>query len=200
LFGLDPLILVAASEGAPTLSEQETHEHPYADWIEGLSDVGSKQLLRKFLIEDAAAVKAETIAAIRQADSSSGWPTVSLGRTFQELRDRTETLRAGHDAKEQKEREAAAKRKAVEKDRERRDRMKKMVKEPMRWLREAEKLVVARGTENYEAAAEMLVDLREAVGGDTGKEITRKHAAHLVKKHPTLNRLKSSLRKHGLLE
>jgi hypothetical protein len=60
--------------------------------------------------------------------------------------------------------------------------------------------VVANSTANYEAAAEILADLREAVGGDEGEKITRKHAAHLAKKHPTLNRLKSSLRKRGLLE
>ncbi len=60
--------------------------------------------------------------------------------------------------------------------------------------------VDARGTANYKAAAEMLADLREAVGGDEGEKITRKHAAHLTKKHPTLNRLKSSLRKRRLLE
>ena len=199
-FGLDPLILVAASEGAPATSEKQTHEHQFAAWVEGLSDVESKQLLRKFLIEDAAAIKAETIAVIRQAGSSSDWPTASLGRSFQELLDKTETLRAEHDAKEQKKREAAAKRKAAEKERERHNRMKEMVKEPKKWLREAEKLVDARGTANYKAAAEMLADLREAVGGDEGEKISRKHAAHLAKKHPTLNHLKSSLRKRGLLE
>ncbi len=199
-FGLDPLILVAASEGAPTTSEKQTHEYQFAAWVEGLSDVESKQLLRKFLTEDATAIKAETIAAIRQAGSSSDWSTASLGRSFQELLDKTETLRAEHNVKKQKEREAAAKREAAEKDRERHIRMKEMVKEPKKWLREAEKLVDARGTANYKAAAEMLADLREAVGGDEGEKITRKHAAHLAKKHPTLNRLKSSLRKRGLLE
>lgn len=75
-----------------------------------------------------------------------------------------------------------------------------MVKEPKKCLREAEKLVEARGTMNYEAAAEMLADLREAVGGGDGEKLTRKHAAHLAKKYPTLNRLKSSLRKRELLE
>jgi hypothetical protein len=199
-FGLDPLILVAASEGAPSTSEKQTHEHQFAAWVEGLSDVESKRLLCKFLIEDAAAIKAETTAAIRQTGSSSDWPTASSGRSFQELLVRTETLRAEHDAKEQKKREAAIRREAAEKDRERHDRMKEMVKEPKKWLREAETLVDARGTANYKAAAEMLADLREALGGDEGEKITRKHAAHLAKKHPTLNRLKSSLRKCGLLE
>ena len=199
-FGLDPLILVAASEGTPTTSEKQTHEHQFAAWVEGLSDVESKHLLRKFLIEDATAIKAKTIAAIRQAGSSPDWPTASLGRSFQELLDRTEALRDEHDAKEQNKRKAAAKREAAKKDRERHDRMKEMVKEPKKWLREADKFVDARGIANYKAAADVLADLREAVGGDEGEKITRKHAAHLAKKHPTLNRLKSSLRKRGLME
>ena len=126
-FGLDPLVLVAASEGAPTASEMQTHEHQFADWVEGLGDAESKKLLRKFLTEDATAIKAETFAAIGQAGSSSDWPTASLGRSFQELLDKTERLRAEFDAKEQKKREAAAKREAAEKDRERNNRMKEMV-------------------------------------------------------------------------
>ena len=66
--------------------------------------------------------------------------------------------------------------------------------------RRRSKLADARGTENYKAAADILADLREAIGGDEGEKIARKHAAHLAKKHPTLTRLKSSLRKRGLLK
>jgi hypothetical protein len=113
---------------------------------------------------------------------------------------RTEQLRVEHNAKEQKKREALAKREAAKKQRERQKRMQAMVKDPKAWLCEVTKLVDQRGTSNYKAAAEILADLREAVGGDEGEKITRKHAAHLAKKHPTLNHLKSSLRKRGLLE
>ena len=127
-------------------------------------------------------------------------PTVALDRSFGELLERTEALRAGQSAQERKQREAAARREAAKQERERQDRMKLMVNAPQKWLREAEKLVAARGTHNYKAAAEILSDLREAVGGEEGAQITRMHAAHLAKKHPTLNHLKSSLRKHGLLE
>ena len=77
--------------------------------------------------------------------------------------------------------------------------MKEMVKDPQRWLREAEKLADARGTDNYKAAADVLADLREAIGGDEGRTITDKHAAHLAKKYPTLNHLKAQLRKRGFL-
>ena len=199
-FGLDPLILVAASEGAPTAPAQQDQEQQFVTWVDGLSDGESKRLLRKLLVEDTTAVKAQMIAAIRESEASSDWPTVALGRSFRALLDRTETLRAEHDAKEQEKREADARREAARQERERQDRMTEMVKDPKRWLRKAAKLVDARGTGNYKAAAEILADLREAVGGDEGEQIARKHAAHLAKKHPTLNHLKSSLRKRGLLE
>ena len=78
--------------------------------------------------------------------------------------------------------------------------MKEMQKAPKKWLKEAEQLVEIRGTDNYEAAADILADLGEAVGGPKGEKMVRQHAAHLAKQHPTLNRLKSSLRKRGLLE
>jgi uncharacterized protein Veg len=38
------------------------------------------------------------------------------------------------------------------------------------------------------------------VGGENGRKIARKHAAHLAQKYPTLNVLKSSLRKKHLLD
>ena len=107
---------------------------------------------------------------------------------------------AEQEEKERVKREAQAKRKAAKRQREREDRMKEMVKEPNKWLRKTEKLAEARGTKNYEAAAEILADLREAVGGDEGDRITRQHAAHLANKHPTLTHLKSSLRKRCLLD
>ena len=78
--------------------------------------------------------------------------------------------------------------------------MQEMLKAPDKWLRQAEQLVDARGTDNYKAAADILYDLREAIGGEEGERIARQQAAHLAKKYPTLNHLKNSLRKRGLWE
>ena len=199
-FGLDPLILAAASERSPIGPQPQSQEEQCRGWVERQSAAEAKQLLRRFLTEDPSMVKAEAIAAIRQSGGSSDWPTASPGRTLAVLLDRTEQLRVEHNAKEQRECEALAEREAARKQRERQSRMREMVKEPNAWLREATRLVDQRGTSNYEAAAEILAELREAVGGDEGKKIARKHAAHLAKKHPTLNCLKSSLRKRGLLQ
>lgn len=95
---------------------------------------------------------------------------------------------------------AKAKRAAEKNEEQRKKRMQEMVKEPNKWLLESEKLADARGIDNYKMAAELLFDLREAVGGEKGEKIAKAHAAHLAKKHPTLSQLKSSLRKRGLLD
>ncbi len=199
-FGLDPFILVAAAEGTSAAPQRASDDQQRREWAEQLSEARSKELLRRFLADNPNTVKAEAIAAIRDRVGSSNWPTSSLGRPLQLLLDRTQQLRADHESKQEKKRAAAAKRAAAKKERERQDRMKEMVKEPQAWLREVSRLVNERGTANYKAAAEILAELREAIGGGEGEKTTRKHAAHLVKKYPTLSHLKSSLRKSGLLE
>ena len=198
-FGLDPLILVAASEGAPALPPLEDHQHRCETWVDTLSHDDCRQLLLKLLAEDAAVVKAEMLATVRDSGPKIDWPVDALGRSFDDLLERTEELRAAYEAKEQKKRDALARREAAKQQQDRKNRMKEMAKAPHKWLREVDKLVAARGTQNYQAAGEILVDLRDALG-DEGAEITRTHAAHLATKHPTLKHLKSMLRNQGLLE
>jgi hypothetical protein len=199
-FGLDPLLLAAASEGAPDPPKQADPEERFDAWVETLSEHQSKQLLRKCLLEGATSVRAELFAASRESEARSEWPIVTLGRSYNELLERSEILRAEQEMKQRKKQETAAKREAAKRERERQRRMKEMIKAPKEWLGKAERIVEARGTQNYKAAAEILADLREAVGGDEGEQMTRTHAAHLARKHPTLTHLKSSLRKRGLLE
>lgn len=78
--------------------------------------------------------------------------------------------------------------------------MKEMVVSPATWLREAEKMADARGTDNYKAAADILADLREAIGGEEGDKLARRASTQLVNKYPTLNLLKAALRRRGLLD
>ena len=146
------------------------------------------------------AAKAELMAEIRDCQNKPTWPLSPTKRSLEDLLNRTEKLRSIANEKAAKKAAAAAKRKAAKAERERQARMKEMVAAPKQWLREADKLAEARGIDNYKAAADILADLQEAIGGAEGETITRKHAAHLVKKHPTLNHLKSSLRKRGLLD
>ena len=108
-------------------------------------------------------------------------------------------MRDEEDAKQARRDQAKAEREAAKAERERADRMQEIRKDRDKWLRESERLAAAGGTHNYKAAAEILYDLREAIGGEEGAELARRQAASLAKKHPTLNHLKSSLRKRGLL-
>ncbi len=48
-------------------------------------------------------------------------------------------------------------------------------------------------------AAQLLNDIRVAVGGKKGDDIARKHAVALKKRHPTLRLLAAALRRQGLI-
>ena len=129
------------------------------------------------LVGDTASEKARLLAEIRDSQISDSWPTSDKLRTLVELLQKTETLRAGEVAKQAQNDKAKAKREAAKAERERALRMQEMLQDPDKWLREAERLVDARGTLNYTAAAEILHDLREALGGDEGDKLARRHAA-----------------------
>ena len=199
-FGLDPLLLVAAGQDIDAAPADVSTDQGFARWVKALNHQRAKELLQQLLIGDTTSVKAGLLAEIRDSRTPHDWPTTDRQRTFAELLQQAEVLRSVEVAQQARKTQSRAKREAAKVERQRADRMKEMVKDPNKWLRDAEQLVDARGTHNYKAAAEILYDLREAVGGDEGARITRRHAAHLAKKHPTLNHLKSSLRKHGLLE
>ncbi len=198
-FGLDPLLLDAASEEGGSAPDVDSRSQQLQNWVGNVSSVRSKELLSRFLTEDPASVKAELMAEVRDSQSGPTWPMSRSTRNLEELMVRSEEHQALANAKGAKKAAAAAKRQAAKAERERQARMKEMVAAPKQWLSKATKLADERGTSNYEAAAEILADLRDAIGGKEGETITRKHAAHLAKKHPTLNRLKSSLRKKNLL-
>ncbi len=199
-FGLDPLLLAAAGSGVAPAPNAASENQRIAQWVELLDSQRAREVVHRMLVGDTAGEKARLLAEIRDSQTPDGWPTSDKQRTLDELLRKTESLRDKQDAKQAGKAQAKAKREAAKAARERVDRLKEMVKDPAKWLRESERLVNAGGTHNYKAAAEVLHDLREAVGGDEGNKIARRHAAHLAKKHPTLNHLKSSLRKRGLLE
>ena len=74
-----------------------------------------------------------------------------------------------------------------------------MAKSPEKYLDEVNQHVDQRGRQHYDKAAQILSDIREAIGGEKGDKLTRRHAAHLKKKHPTLNMLAGALRRKNLL-
>ena len=198
-FGLDPFLLLAAGQDVKAAPTDESKDRALARWVRDLKSERATDLLLQLLSGDTDSVKANILAEAR-LQTPANWPTTDRQRSLDELLRQTEVLRSNENAKLARKAKAKAEREAAKADRKRKERMEEMVQDPKKWLREVEQLVDARGTHNYKTAAEILYDLREAVGGDEGDKITRRHAAHLAKKHPTLNHLKSSLRKRGLLE
>lgn len=197
-WGIDPLMLAAAAEGTAAAPAEISPDAHVEEWIERLTADKAKQLLKEFLTTDPAGQKARTLAQIGHASVLPEWPTFSLGRTPSQLLERTRELRKVQQAKEARREAAAEKRRAEKAQQERHERMLQMATNPASWLPKIDQLVAARGTKNYEQAAQLLAELREAVGGQRGTQLVQKHAAHLVQDYPTLSRLKKSLREHGL--
>ncbi|MBB3204891.1 polyhydroxyalkanoate synthesis regulator protein [Rhodopirellula rubra] len=127
-------------------------------------------------------------------------PTSSLERSLEALIEAADKLREKANKKQAKKAEAKARREAAKAEKQRQARMEEMKSSPKTWLTQAEKTAAAGGTHNDKAATDILADLREAIGGDRGKKLARDRAKKIAKAHPTLNMLKSSLRKGGLLD
>jgi len=199
-YDLDPLLLDAAGQGLSAGPVDEPLDQLMRRWVKSLKSGRAKEVLCELLTGDATALKTTLLAEIRDSQPPVIWPTTDMQRTFFELIEQADALRLKANAKQARKDQAKAKRDAAKAERERQTRMKTMAKDPQRWLNEASRLAKARGTVNYKAAADILFDLREAIGNEKGDKIARQHAAHLAKKHPTLKHLKSSLRKRGLVE
>jgi hypothetical protein len=199
-FGLDELILKAAAEGLPPAPGIELENQSVALWVATLDEQKLRQSLVKVLTDDSAAEKTTLLAEFGNFRAHEEWPRTNRKLSLEQLYKRTELLRAEAEAGEKQRQQQNAKQKAEQAERDRAIRMQKMLADPDHWLRETDKLAAARGTDNYKAAADILYDLREVIGGLKGKQLAQSQAAKLVHNYPTLGLLKSNLRKRGLLE
>ena len=199
-FEADPLLVDAAAIGIPAFNAQRSQGDALNAWLTKLADARRDEIIQRLLSEDPVAVKAELLSEIRDSHQTPSWPVEPPTRTVAQLLQLCESLRQKEDEKEKKQAAAKAKREADKAEKQRQARMVEMQSTPELWLKKASKLVEDRGTDNYREAASILADLRDAVGGEQGIKIARKHAAHLAQKYPTLNVLKSSLRKKELLD
>ncbi len=199
-FEADPLLVDASAIGIPAYNAQGSQGDSVKAWLKSITDSRLTAIVQRMLSEDPVALKAELLSEIRDSQQTPSWPAEPPIRTVSQLLHMCESLRQKEDEKEKKQAAAKLKREADKAEKQRQARMVEMQSAPDTWLKKASKLVDERGTENYREAACILADLREAVGGEQGNRIARKHAAHLAQKYPTLNVLKSSLRKKELLD
>lgn len=199
-FEADPLLVDAAAIGIPSFNAQGFQEDSEKAWLKSITDSRRAEIIQRLLLEDPVALKAELLSEIRDSHEAVGWPVESSIRTMAQVLGKYELLRQKENEKQERQAEAKAKREAQRAEKQRQARMIEMKSAPEAWLKKASNLVEERGTDNYREAASILADLRDALGGEQGSKIARTHAAHLAKKYPTLNVLKSSLRKCGLFD
>ncbi len=134
-------------------------------------------------------MKASGLKAFRDSGiGKSQQSTVEGTRTYSELLELAETL-----SKEKQKRERTRKEEALVK------RMADIAESPKQYLAEVEKHVATRSVRNYQQAAQLLCEIREAVGGKKGEKMACSFASQLNKKHPTLRMLTGALRRQGLL-
>ncbi len=186
-YELDSDLLAAASEQSPKLPGQATREPDVDDWLANQSPDTLRALMRRVLEDDAAAVRAEVLADMRNQSDLASWPANPGSRTLEELREL-----ASAKADQRKKREIASEKRKLEK------RLAKIRNDPAAAISDAEKLIQSRSTQNYTKAAKMLAELRDAVGGDEGSRIADQAAMKLAKKYPTLSYAKRAFKEQGL--
>jgi hypothetical protein len=200
LFDLDPLLVDAAAAGIPNFDANDITSTMEQKWISSLAPNQMTKIIQMLLSGDPVELKNSLVSEMRAQLPCIDWPSSNLKRSASALLDLTQILRKTVDQQKELKAAAKAKREAEKAEIQRQKRMVEMKAAPGDWLKKTSKLVEERRTDNYREAAKILSDLREAIGGSEGEKIARTHAAHLAKKYPTLNVLKSSLRKSGLLD
>lgn len=147
----------------------------------------SDSLMRRVLQDDAAAVRAESLAAMRNQSGKATRPANNSARSLEELRGL-----ASVKADQRKKREQASEQRKLEK------RLARIRKDPSAAIAGAEKLIQSRSTDNYFKAARLLAELRDAVGGEEGSRIADQAAKKIAKKYPTLSYVKRAFKEEGL--
>jgi hypothetical protein len=186
-YELDCDLLAAANEQSPKPPSQAARELDVDDWLANQKLETLRALMRRVLQDDATAVRAESLAAMRDQSGKATWPANNSARTLEELR-----MLANVKADQRKKRELASEHRKLEK------RLARIRKDPSAAIADAEKLIQSRSTDNYFKAARLLAELRDAVGGDEGSRIADQAARKIAKKYPTLSYAKRAFKKEGL--
>lgn len=186
-YELDRDLLAAAYEQSSKLHGQSAREPNVEEWLANQSPETLRALMRRVLQDDAAAVRAESLAAMRDPSGKATWPANNSARTLEELR-----VLARANADQRKKRELASEQRKLEK------RRSKIRQVPSAAIADAEALIQSRSTDNYFKAARLLAELRDAVGGEEGSRIADQAATKIAKKYPTLRYVKRAFKEEGL--
>jgi hypothetical protein len=188
-YALSEDVIAAAATRSPPLPASTDAGEALKKWIAKQSQRSLRALVARFLTNDAAAARAETLASIRAEMPAAAWPMAEPTRTLGQLRESACGLRDERLRQEEEARQAA-----------RRKQLQAMAADPRKVMANVERLVAERSTGSYVQAASELADLREALGPDVGPAKARAFAAKLRRENPRRSGLVAAVRKHGLLD
>lgn len=188
-YEIGPDLLAAVAERSPPLPETPQADERLERWIARQSKADLQQYLRMFLSEDVARARGAIWTQVRKATPATAWPMAKPLRTLEALQALAVGYREKRLQKEEKTRETA-----------RRKRIKAMANDPDKVIAQVESLVAQRSEVSYSDAADMLLELREALGPTAGPPRVRAVAKRLCQKNPTRRLLTAALRRKGLLD
>ena len=181
-------LLRAAAEQSGSLEEEGSQSRPMEVWIKERSLSELRQLTAGLLSDESDSVHSETLALIRDAAGTCEWPVATPTRTLEQIRHRAEAIAAIRLQKE-----------ARAQDRARERKLQTIRKDPEPTIQEIFRLVAERSVRSYQTAADMLSELREALGSEGGMERAEAIAQDLRSKFSRANGLATALRKQGFL-
>lgn len=190
-YGLDQHLIAAAAAESPPLpagASSSAAKLQREEWV-GRQPVASKNAWLTALMNDpASAVRAEMLAKYRSELVAPPWPVSHPNRTVAELKAAAKVV--AEQAKQDADVQAA---------KEREKRLRKIAESPTTTVREIETLVAKRSLKAYRQAAELLVDLRDALAGSDQADMAEKQARKLKSKYPKAHSLIRDLRERGFI-
>jgi hypothetical protein len=188
LYEIDEDLLRTAALLSPALPKSENREQRVQRWLDKQSIGSMRELLQRFLLHDAAAAHAETLAQLREESETAAWPVAETTRKLGKLRGAAREFRSQRMLRETRASEAA-----------RQQHLAKIAADPKRAIARIQSLVKQPSVKNYHEAARQLDELREALGPEVGPGHTAAVAEQLRHDYPHRRVLVSALRKHGFL-
>jgi hypothetical protein len=186
LYEIDESIIAAAAQESQERPPQG--EESIENWVKSQSNEKKNEWLTQWLLDRDSTARMEMLAEFRSSKGAPVWPTTPPSRTIAQLEGLAEKVH--EESKRKAASSAASKRKRL---------LAKIAADPTPYLKQTEDLVIMRSSENYRRIAEILADVREALAETAQNNMAGEQAAKLTRANPTLGKLKTELRRKGLL-
>ena len=181
-------LITAAAPDVPAAPLSIDPRAGFSEWLAAQPETAKSAWLTDLMAKTDSSVRAELLAAYRQARAPQTWPTLQRSMSMAQLEAEAKEIE-----------DEMGRKKAAAFARARAQKLAKMAQDPKPFLREAEKLVENRSTEGYAKASSLLAEIREALAGSDRADIADNHAWKIHQKHLTLKMLTSALRQKGFL-